>query len=77
MPFLANLEPDEAGMDPAEVSNQYGLALDQILVLSRNENPYGPSPKVGEALKHVQMNKYPDTELFLDALSRYTGYPNA
>jgi histidinol-phosphate aminotransferase len=75
MPFLADLEPDEAGMDPAEVSKRYGLALDQILVLSRNENPYGPSPKVCEALKHVPMNRYPGPEPFLDALSRYTGYP--
>jgi histidinol-phosphate aminotransferase len=75
MPFLADLEPDEAGMDPAEVSKRYGLALDQILVLSRNENPYGPSPKVCEALKHVQMNRYPVPEPFFDSLSRYTGYP--
>jgi histidinol-phosphate aminotransferase len=75
MPFLANLEPDEAGIDPAEVSKRYKLPLDQILVLSRNENPYSPSPNVWEALKDVQLHRYPDPGTFLDALSSYTGYP--
>jgi len=75
MPFLENLDPDEVGPDPADVSKRYGLALDNIVMLSRNENPYGPSPKVWEALKDVQLHRYPDPEPFLDALSSYTGYP--
>jgi histidinol-phosphate aminotransferase len=75
MPFLTELEPDDAGPDPAEISSRYGLDLEQILVMSRNENPYGPSPKVWEALKGVQIHRYPDSMQFLDALSDYTGYP--
>ena len=75
MPFLSELEPDEAGPDPAEISSRYGLALDQILMMSRNENPYGPSPKVWDALRGVQLHRYPDFSPFLDALSDYTGYP--
>jgi histidinol-phosphate aminotransferase len=75
MPFLADLDPDEAGPNPADVSKRYGLPLDQFLMLSRNENPYGPSPKVREALGGVQIHRYPDPEPFLDALSDYTGYP--
>jgi histidinol-phosphate aminotransferase len=75
MPFLADLDPDEAGPNPADVSKRYGLPLDQILMLSRNENPYGPSPKVRETLGSVQIHRYPDPEPFLDALSDYTSYP--
>lgn len=75
MPFLTELEPDDAGPDPAEISSNYGLDPDQILVMSRNENPYGPSPKVWEALRGVQIHRYPDSRQFLDALSDYTGYP--
>ena len=60
MPFLSELEPDDAGIDPAEVSRLYGLAVDKILMMSRNENPYGPSPKVWEALRGVQLHRYPD-----------------
>jgi histidinol-phosphate aminotransferase len=75
MPFISDLEPDDAGIDPEEVSRQYGLAADKILMMSRNENPYGPSPKVWEALKGVQLHRYPDSRAFLDALSGYTGYP--
>jgi histidinol-phosphate aminotransferase len=75
MPFLTDLDPDEAGPNPADVSKRCGLPLDQILMLSRNENPYGPSPKVWEALGSVQLHRYPDPEPFLDALSDYTGYP--
>lgn len=75
MPFLAELEPDDAGPDPAEISSRYGLDPDKILMMSRNENPYGPSPKVWEALRGVQIHTYPDSGPFLDALSKYTGYP--
>jgi histidinol-phosphate aminotransferase len=75
MQILSELEPDDAGIDPVEVSRLYGLELDQILMMSRNENPYGPSPKVWEALRGVQLHRYPDSRPFLDALSDYTGYP--
>lgn len=75
MPFLSEIEPDSAGIDPAEASRRYGLDRGHILMMSRNENPYGPSPKVWEALRGVQLHRYPDSWPFLDALSGYTGYP--
>lgn len=75
MPFLTELEPDDAGPDPVNISCRYGLDPDQILMMSRNENPYGPSPKVWEALRGVQIHRYPDYRPFLDSLSEYTGYP--
>ncbi len=75
MPFLADLEPDEAGPDIMEVSRRYKIPPQKIAVLSLNENPYGPSPKVWEALKDVPMSRYPNSRPFLEALSNYTGYP--
>jgi len=75
MPFLADLEPDEAGPDLMDVSRRYEIPQERIAVLSLNENPYGPSPSVWEALKDVPPNRYPDSRPFLEALSNYTGYP--
>jgi histidinol-phosphate aminotransferase len=75
LPHLARLEEDEAGPDPAEVSKRYGIPLDRIAVLSRNENPYGPSPRVQQALQSVSLNRYPDSRPFIGALSRYTCLP--
>ncbi len=75
--FLADLEPDEAGPALKDVSHRCGLPENKIAVLSLNENPYGPSPKVWKALKDVPLNRYPDSRPFLKALSNYTGYPKA
>ncbi len=74
MPYLLDLEPDEAGPDPSEVSARYGISPEKLIILSRNENPYPPSPKVLEALKSPLLNRYPDSRQFVEALSRYTGY---
>ena len=52
-----------------------------VIKLNTNENPYGPSPKVGEALRAVEMEamrRYPDAlsaELRLCCAERY-GYEN-
>lgn len=75
MPFLAGLEPDEAGPDPAEVAGRYCLIPEKITVLSRNENPYGPSPRVWDALKGVPLQSYPDSRNFIEALSDYACHP--
>lgn len=73
--YLSQLEPDEAGPDPSEVSARYGIPTERIVILSRNENPYGPSPRAQEALKSTPFNRYPDSRAFSEALSGYTGYP--
>ncbi len=75
LPHLSSLEGDEAGADPAEVSRRYGIPVERIVVLSRNENPYGPTPQVRQALLDVPLNRYPDSRPFIKALSRYTGSP--
>jgi len=75
MPFLADIEPDEAGPNPIEVSRRYGIAPQDIVILSRNENPYGPSPRVREALSEASVHRYPDPQPFVSAVANYVGFP--
>jgi histidinol-phosphate aminotransferase len=75
LPYLAQLEEDEAGPDPEEISQRYGISLERIVMLSRNENPYGASPRVRAALIDVPLHRYPNSRPFLTALSGYTVYP--
>jgi histidinol-phosphate aminotransferase len=48
--------------DPLEVqARKLGLAPEDVLRVNLNENPYGPSPKVLEALaRYDEYNRYPD-----------------
>jgi L-threonine-O-3-phosphate decarboxylase len=39
-----------------------GLAPEEVLDFSMNGNPYGPSPRVREALAQVPYDRYPDRE---------------
>ena len=75
LPILSSLEEDEAGPDPSEISRRYGISEECIVMLSRNENPYGASPLLRAALEDVPLNRYPNSQPFLTALSGYTGYP--
>ncbi len=64
---------------PFEVlSEQLGYALEEIVKLDANENPYGPSPRVREALATMAYpHIYPDPESrhLRRALVDYTGMP--
>ena len=52
------------GVDPTEVlARQAGIALDQVIKLNGNENPFGPSPRVADALaSYPYYNQYPDPD---------------
>ncbi|MDE0300384.1 MAG: histidinol-phosphate transaminase [Candidatus Poribacteria bacterium] len=83
MPFdLAKLvRPEIAEMDaytpilPFDVlSKRLGRLPDEIVKLDANENPYGPSPRIYEALAHERYyHIYPDpgNSMLREALSRY------
>ncbi len=43
--------------------------------LGSNENPYGPSPKVAEALQNISPERYPEPEELMAGLAGYTGFP--
>jgi histidinol-phosphate aminotransferase len=77
------IRPDVFEMDaytpivPFEVlCAQLGLPADQIIKVDANENPYGPSPKVTEALaRYPYYHIYPDPNhtLLREALESYVG----
>ena len=74
VPHLRDLNTYQ-GVDPMEVlAEQAGIPLDRVIRLNGNENPFGPSPKVVEALgKFQHYNHYPDPaqRRLREALSEY------
>ncbi len=74
-PALSQLRPYVAGKGFGEISRKYGLALEAIVKLGSNENPYGPSPKVAAALASISPERYPEPEELIAGLSAYTGFP--
>ncbi|MBU6145656.1 MAG: histidinol-phosphate transaminase [Paenibacillaceae bacterium] len=59
-PQLADLSVYQPGLSIAHVRERYGI--DRIVKLASNENPYGCSPRVREAvIAHLdEMHRYPD-----------------
>ena len=85
MNFESFIRPDIAAMKPYTpilpfevLSQKLNRAPEAIVKLDANENPYGPSPKVREALANAAfLNIYPDPDnTFLrEALAKFTGLP--
>jgi histidinol-phosphate aminotransferase len=79
------LRPDVATMEPYTpilpfevLSEQLGYAPEEIVKLDANENPYGPSPRVRQALAAMPYpHIYPDPESrhLRRALADYAGVP--
>ena len=64
-------------VDPPEVlAKRAGVPEESIVKLNGNENPYGGSPKVAEALAKAQVHIYPDPlqRSARAALSAHTGF---
>lgn len=78
LPRLVDMEAYE-GVDPPEVlARQAGIPEDQVVKLDGNENLYGPSPKVIEALgRYDGYHIYPDSQQrrVREALAGYAGTP--
>lgn len=64
-PVVRKLKPYVPGPTAGEIHDRYGIALDQIVKLSSNEAPLGPSPKVREAIRQVaggdDLHRYPSS----------------
>lgn len=75
-PFIRDLTP-YSGIDPLPYLAEYAnVPVDKIIKLDGNENPYGPSPKVAEALgKNSWHHLYPDPQQreARAALAAYSG----
>ncbi len=76
-PDIASLA-EYAPVEPIEAqAARLGLRPDQLAKLDGNENPYGPSPRVAEAVARARFDFYPDpfhTEL-REAIAGYAGAP--
>lgn len=60
---VAEMEAYSGPRDPEQLARELGLRPEQIVKLDGNENPYGPSPRVGPALAEFQRyHLYPDAE---------------
>ena len=85
MPITDLIRPDIFSMEPYApivpfevLSARLGRAPENIIKLDANENPYGPSPRVREALAALPFpHIYPDPEsaALRAALARDTGLP--
>jgi histidinol-phosphate aminotransferase len=75
---IATMEP-YTPIFPFEVlAARLGRSPEHIIKLDANENPYGPSPRVREALAHLQyVHIYPDPDSrhLRAALAAFTGMP--
>ena len=76
LPHLRSLDGYEA-VDPPEVlAKRAGIPVSEIVKLDANENPYGPSSKVAEALASLRdAHLYPDPAqgAMREAVGRYAG----
>jgi len=64
---LDNIKTYEAGKPIELVVREYGVDTKDIIKLASNENPYGTSPKVTEAVKEIahKMFLYPDDSMYV------------
>ncbi|MEO1958479.1 MAG: histidinol-phosphate transaminase [Nautiliaceae bacterium] len=71
---LSHLKTYEAGKPIELVVREFGIKPSEIIKLASNENPYGPSPNVIEAVRKEakNMHRYPDDSFFelKDGLSK-------
>lgn len=80
LPHISRLKTYQ-GVSPSEtLAEEAGVPLDEVIRLNGNENPYGPSPQVAEALGAFRdYNHYPDPDQrrLRAALSEYLGVSEA
>ena len=82
-PYTNLIRPDIADMAPYTpivpfdvLSQRLGIPAEDIIKLDANENPYGPSPRVPEALAdetYYHIYPDPDSSSLRQALSQYVG----
>ncbi|MDR0665016.1 MAG: histidinol-phosphate transaminase [Helicobacteraceae bacterium] len=63
---LDNIKTYEAGKPIELIARDYGVAENEIVKLASNENPFGSSPKVAEAIARLsaKMHRYPDDSYY-------------
>ena len=74
-PSLGKLKPYVAGKGINEIAARYGFEPSEVVKLGSNENPYGPSPKVWDAMRKVRPEIYPEPEGLIQSLADYAIFP--
>lgn len=59
-PHINALSPYQTSMTLEQLARKHSIKPENIVQLASNENPYGMSPKVGEAIAQVAANRYPE-----------------
>ena len=75
---MREINPYEAVQSPESLAQVAGISPENIIRLNANENQYGSSPRVHEALRSYNgYHIYPDAQQNVSrkALSEYTGMP--
>ena len=74
-PHLVKIKTYEPVEPPELLAAKAGIPEDKIIKLNGNENPYGASPRVSEALAGLSLHIYPDPlqRRVRDALADYVG----
>ena len=62
---VEELDPYVPGRSKEEIAQEFGVKKEDIIKLGSNENPWGPSPKVKEAIEGelANINRYPESDL--------------
>ena len=64
------------GRSQEEIANEFNVNIEDIIKLGSNENPWGPSPKVIDAIEKElkNINRYPETDVHLlkEEFAKYT-----
>jgi histidinol-phosphate aminotransferase len=76
VPWVARMAPYTPPEDPEVVAERAGRTPETLIKLDANENPYGPSPRVAEALAEYGFYHWytdPDQKALRTAASQYAG----
>ena len=75
-PHLVDVRPYDPVDPPDVLAKRMGLPEESIVKLNANENPYGTSPRVAEAIAKAPVHVYPDPlqRSVRAALSAHTGF---
>jgi histidinol-phosphate aminotransferase len=72
-PYLEHIEPYQPP-DLDTAAARASVAVEDLIRLVANENPYGPSPSVAQALAQFdEYHLHPDYEPLREAVARYAG----
>lgn len=73
LPSARTMKPYETGEPLGSLSRRHGIAVDELVKLNANENPYGPSPAAINAIEASlkSSHRYPDARPLLEAVASH------